>query len=115
MTNACAWLRAKAAASRGGVLVQDTAWPGYEEVPLWIMQGYLTLACEADAQMPLRPTHVFLQAGVGSMAAAVAGYFALRYADAPAPDRRGRAHARGLLFSERPRRTRRGQRRSEPP
>ena len=80
----CVRLAARqAAASRGGVLVQDTAWPGYEEVPLWIMQGYLTLACEADAQMPLRPTHVFLQAGVGSMAAAVAGYFALRYADAP--------------------------------
>ena len=59
----------------GGVLVQDTAWPGYTQVPLWIMQGYLTMALEADEQMEAPPTHVFLQAGVGSMAAAVAAYF----------------------------------------
>ena len=60
----------------GGVLVQDTAWPGYTQVPLWIMQGYLTMALEADEQMVAPPTHIFLQAGVGSMAAAVAAYFA---------------------------------------
>ena len=59
----------------GGVLVQDTAWPGYEQIPLHIMQGYLTMALEADEQMDAPPTHVFLQAGVGSMAAAVAAYF----------------------------------------
>ena len=59
----------------GGVLVQDTAWPGYTQVPLWIMQGYLTMALEADEQMVAPPTHIFLQAGVGSMAAAVAAYF----------------------------------------
>ena len=59
----------------GGVLVQDTAWPGYEQIPLHIMQGYLTMALEADEQMEAPPTHVFLQAGVGSMAAAVAAYF----------------------------------------
>ena len=59
----------------GGVLVQDTAWPGYTQVPLWIMQGYLTMALEADGQMAAPPTHIFLQAGVGSMAAAVAAYF----------------------------------------
>ena len=59
----------------GGVLVQDTAWPGYTQVPLWIMQGYLTMALEADEQMVAPPTHIFLQAGVGSIAAAVAAYF----------------------------------------
>ena len=59
----------------GGVLVQDTAWPGYTQTPLWIMQGYLTMALEADEQMVAPPTHIFLQAGVGSMAAAVAAYF----------------------------------------
>lgn len=61
-------------------LVQDTAWEGYETIPLWILQGYTTMADEALDQieksaMPL-PTHLFLQAGVGSMAAAVLGYFA---------------------------------------
>lgn len=69
-----------------GVLVQDTAWDGYEEVPLWIMQGYTTLALEADEQWRdcgLRPpTHIFLQAGVGSFAAAVLGYFAAVWGDA---------------------------------
>ena len=65
----------QAAQTPGGVLVQDTAWPGYEQIPLHIMQGYLTMALEADEQMDAPPTHVFLQAGVGSMAAAVAAYF----------------------------------------
>ena len=66
-------------ATSGGVLIQDTAWDGYEEVPLWIMQGYTTLALEADEQWRSSgvkpPTHIFLQAGVGSFAAAVLGYF----------------------------------------
>ncbi len=63
-----------------GVLVQDTAWTGYEEIPRWIMLGYTTLALEALEQMRAlgheRPTHLFLQAGVGSFAAAVLGFFA---------------------------------------
>ncbi|MBO5489307.1 MAG: diaminopropionate ammonia-lyase, partial [Eubacterium sp.] len=67
------------------VLVQDTAWDGYEEIPGWIMQGYMTMGCEiveqiehagaaAGAGVPaqenaaIRPTHIFLQAGVGAMA-----------------------------------------------
>ena len=60
----------------GSVVVQDTAWPGYEQIPLHIMQGYLTMALEADEQLDAPPTHILLQAGVGSMAAAVAAYFA---------------------------------------
>lgn len=61
----------------GWVLVQDTAWPGYEEIPTWIMQGYTTMAQEIAAQLNGEvPTHLFLQAGVGSMAGAVLGYFA---------------------------------------
>lgn len=71
-------LAARMAEERGWVLVQDTAWPGYEETPTHILQGYTTMAREAEQQLPAPPTHLFLQAGVGSMAGAVAGYFAAR-------------------------------------
>ena len=82
--DACVRLAARQARETpGGVLVQDTAWEGYTQIPLWIMQGYLTMALEADEQMGAPPTHVFLQAGVGSMAAAVAAYFAGKYAQTP--------------------------------
>ena len=74
---------AEAAGTAHGVVIQDTAWEGYEEIPSWIMQGYATMADEAAEQMEERPTHVFLQAGVGSMAGAVAGYFINRYPEHP--------------------------------
>ena len=74
---------AEAARTDHGVVIQDTAWEGYTEIPSWIMQGYGTMAEEAAEQLGRRPTHIFLQAGVGSMAGAVAGYFANRYPDAP--------------------------------
>lgn len=67
------------AQKNGYILVQDTAWQGYERIPLWIMQGYTTLAAELLAQLRaarVRPTHCFLQAGVGSFAAAVAAFLA---------------------------------------
>ena len=70
-----------------GVIVQDTAWDGYEEIPSWIMQGYGTMAMEAGEQLAEagcdRPTHVFVQAGVGSLAGAVVGYFTNLYPDNP--------------------------------
>lgn len=70
-----------------GVMVQDTAWDGYEEIPSWIMQGYGTMALEAMEQLELnnikRPTHIFIQAGVGSLAGAVVGYFANKFKDNP--------------------------------
>ena len=70
-----------------GIMVQDTAWDGYEEIPAWIMQGYGTMAMEANEQLKEygcgRPTHVFIQAGVGSLAGAVQGYFANRYPENP--------------------------------
>ena len=62
-----------------GVVIQDTAWEGYEEIPSWIMQGYSTMADEAVEQFEERPTHVFVQAGVGSLAGGVVGYFANKY------------------------------------
>jgi len=76
-------LASKYAEENGGVIVQDTAWPGYEDIPLWIMQGYGTLIDEAIEQIEAlgedAPTHVFLQAGVGSFAGAVQGYLASKY------------------------------------
>ena len=70
---------AEAAVTPHGVMVQDTAWEGYEEIPTWIMQGYGTMANECADQLRQvgvnRPTHVFVQAGVGSLAGAVIGYF----------------------------------------
>ena len=84
----CVRLAAKEAAETPrGVIVQDTAWDGYEEIPAWIMQGYGTMAMEAGEQLKdygcERPTHIFVQAGVGSLAGAVVGYFANLYADNP--------------------------------
>ena len=78
---------AEAAKTEHGIIVQDTAWAGYEEIPSWIMQGYGALVLEADKQLKEngvdRPTHVFVQAGVGSLAGAVVGYFAHKYKENP--------------------------------
>ena len=58
------------------ILIQDTAWTGYEKYPKLIIEGYLTLAAEAVEQMEEKiPTHIFLQAGVGSMAGGIEDYF----------------------------------------
>ena len=65
----------------GWVMVQDTAWEGYEEIPARIMQGYTTMALEAWRQLGEKPTHIFLQAGVGAMAGAVAGFFTSLYGE----------------------------------
>lgn len=74
-------LAAKYAEEHNGVVVQDTAWEGYEEIPAWIMQGYGTMGLEALEQLRNdynveRPTHIFLQAGVGSLAGGIQGFFA---------------------------------------
>lgn len=70
-----------------GVLIQDTSWEGYEEIPEWISQGYGTISAEASEQLEdcgvACPTHVFVQAGVGSFASSVQGYFLNRYPEHP--------------------------------
>ena len=63
----------------GAALVQDTAWPGYEQVPAWIVEGYSTLFAELDSQLAATgagaPALVAVPVGVGSLAqAAVAHY-----------------------------------------
>ncbi|MDO4487978.1 MAG: diaminopropionate ammonia-lyase [Eubacteriales bacterium] len=65
------------ARKNGWVLVQDTSFENYEDIPKTIMQGYTTFALEITEQLNgVIPTHVFLQAGVGSMAGAITGFLA---------------------------------------
>ncbi|MCP4202981.1 MAG: diaminopropionate ammonia-lyase [bacterium] len=63
----------------GWQVISDTSWEGYEEIPIWIMQGYTTLFSEAQEQMAaqglVRPSHVFIQAGVGALAASCVGFY----------------------------------------
>lgn len=67
------------AQQHGWQIISDTSWEGYEDIPRWVMQGYTTLVAEAQEQLAgqglSRPTHFFVQAGVGALAAAVMGYY----------------------------------------
>jgi diaminopropionate ammonia-lyase len=64
------------------LLIQDTAWVGYEDIPRQVMQGYLTMFDEAVEQLsPARPSHVFIQCGVGSLAGSLQGYLVEKYGD----------------------------------
>ncbi len=85
--DACVQHTRALAAENGWYLIQDTAWTGYETVPLYIMQGYLTILEETEQQLRVMgvpaPTHVFLQCGVGSMAGAIAAGCRERFAVQP--------------------------------
>lgn len=67
------------AEANGWQVVSDTSWDGYEDVPAWVMQGYTTMFTEAQEQLAAqgisKPTHVFVQAGVGALAAATIGFY----------------------------------------
>ena len=65
---------AEAATREGWQIVSDTSWPGYEDVPRDVMQGYALIAAEAAGQ-GAAPTHVFVQGGVGGIAAAMLSWF----------------------------------------
>lgn len=71
---------ARLAAAHGWQVISDTSYEGYEDVPRDVMQGYSTIAAEVAEQTLARPdeagafTHVFLQGGVGGLAAGVASY-----------------------------------------
>ncbi|MEV0281607.1 diaminopropionate ammonia-lyase [Streptomyces sp. NPDC050610] len=73
-----------AAAAPDSVLVQDTAWPGYEEIPGWIAEGYSTLFAEVDAQLTAAgagsPGLVAVPVGVGSLAQAAVTHYRSRRA-----------------------------------
>jgi diaminopropionate ammonia-lyase len=64
------------ARAHGRIIVSDTSYPGYTDIPRDVALGYTVMLAEAVAQMqPSIPTHVFIQGGVGGLAAAVCAYF----------------------------------------
>lgn len=73
---------AREAGARGWILVADTASPGYERIPQLVAQGYTVMVREALDALPRPPTHAFVQAGVGGLASAVAGYLSDALGDA---------------------------------
>jgi diaminopropionate ammonia-lyase len=85
-------LAVKAAGAPDAELVQDAGWPGYEEVPGWIVEGYSTLFAEVDEQLgeaaAEEPALVVIPAGVGSLAQAGITHY------------RSRAGATALLTAE---------------
>ncbi|MBE8476585.1 pyridoxal-phosphate dependent enzyme [Streptomyces sp. 3R004] len=77
-------LAAEAADGPDSILVQDTAWPGYEEIPGWIVEGYATLCAEIDEQLgETGPDLVCVPVGVGSLAQAVVTHYRSRPAGQP--------------------------------
>ncbi|WP_120005538.1 diaminopropionate ammonia-lyase [Teichococcus vastitatis] len=75
---------AAVAEREGWFVISDTSWPGYTEVPRDVMQGYRLMAAEALDALDLPPTHVFVQGGVGGVAAAVSVQLRARHGiDAP--------------------------------
>ncbi|QBH98148.1 diaminopropionate ammonia-lyase [Limnobaculum zhutongyuii] len=75
-------MTAEQAEKHGWIVVQDTAWEGYEKIPLWIMQGYGSLMLESLEQLhQVPPTHVFVQAGVGSFAGMAQGMLTAAYGE----------------------------------
>ncbi|MCL2080191.1 MAG: diaminopropionate ammonia-lyase [Oscillospiraceae bacterium] len=68
------------------VIVQDTAWEGYEDIPGWIMQGYAVMALEACRQLDafgIAPTHFVIQAGVGAFAGSAQALISNYYPASP--------------------------------
>lgn len=67
------------ARENGWQVISDTSWEGYEDIPKWVMQGYTTMFSEIQEQLAalgiVKPSHVFVQAGVGALAAATIGYY----------------------------------------
>ncbi len=74
-------LAANDATSMGWIMISDTSWPGYEEIPRWIMAGYTRLLDEAESEWSPEPPPdvVVVQAGVGGLACAVVSWLCQRY------------------------------------
>jgi diaminopropionate ammonia-lyase len=61
------------------LVISDTSWPGYEDVPRWVIDGYSTILWEVEDELGRLgeggPTLVVVQIGVGAFAAAVTRHF----------------------------------------
>jgi diaminopropionate ammonia-lyase len=81
------YIKKLAESTPNSVIVQDTAWEGYEDIPGWIMQGYAVMAleaCEQLQELKIKPTHMLIQAGVGAFAGSAQGFVSSFYgADSP--------------------------------
>ena len=77
--------RSAEAAGERSLVISDTSWPGYEEVPRWVIEGYSTILREIDEQLLARderfPTVIAVQMGVGALGAAVVAHVRSARAD----------------------------------
>ena len=73
----------KHAEEEGWILLSDTSWHGYTDLPRDVMEGYLVMGEEAAMQIPRPPTHIFLQAGVGGLAASCSAMARKHWGKAP--------------------------------
>jgi len=70
------------------IMTQDTTFDGYYDFPEWCMQGYTTMSYEIYEQLQkegIKPTHIFIQAGAGSLAGSIAGFFSSVYQGSDKP------------------------------
>ena len=75
-------LAAERARENNWLLLQDTVGPGHEDIPIRVMQGYLTMFEEAFEQIGgTLPTHVFIQCGVGSLAGSLQAYLVEKFGE----------------------------------
>ena len=73
----------RAAQDNGWILLSDSSWPEYFELPHRLMEGYLAMADEVTRAMTTPPSHILLQAGVGGLAGACAAWFRHVWGDGP--------------------------------
>lgn len=75
------------AVKNGWCIIQDTVWEGYEKIPFSILRGYSVIGWEISRQIMeyglSKPTHIFIQAGVGTLAAAIIRFFTAVFPEAP--------------------------------
>jgi diaminopropionate ammonia-lyase len=57
------------------LVISDTSWPGYEDVPRWVIEGYSTIFWEIEDQLADAPDLVVIQLGVGALGAAAVRHF----------------------------------------
>ncbi len=57
------------------LVIDDTSWPGYEDIPRWVIQGYGTIFREIEDQIDSPPTHAFVPIGVGALGAAAVDFY----------------------------------------